>query len=93
MNNIPFSIEYKKENVLIDGKKYSFIIFVSEEDCSKLIELLKHTPNYCRQAIANYIRTKLDISEDQKPSMRCIATQDNDPSARCRSGRRAPSPR
>ena len=77
MGDFLFPVEYAKENILIDNKEYPFIIFLSADDGFNLIGSIKHTPDSCRRAVAEYIRTRLDISEDQKPSIDRIVAQDN----------------
>lgn len=78
MNDNSFSVEYEKENILIDGKPYPFTVFLSAEDCFTLIEALDHKPNQCRRSVAEYIRTRLDIPEDQKPPIDRIIMQEDD---------------
>lgn len=75
MNDNSFSVEHEKENIIIDGKPYPFTIFLSAEDCFTLIDVLDHKPDQCRQFVAEYIRTRLDFPEDQKPPADCIMSQ------------------
>ena len=78
MDSDSFYIEYEKENIIIDGNPYPFTVFLSAEDCFTLIDALDHKPDQCRQSMAEYIRTRLDVPEDQKPSADCILAQGDD---------------
>lgn len=75
MNDNSFSVEHEKENIIIHGKPYPFTIFLSAEDYFTLIDALDHKPDQCRRSVAEYIRTRLDVPEDQKPSTDCILAQ------------------
>lgn len=70
-----FYIRYEKENIIIDGKPYPFIVFLSAEDCFTLIDALNHKPDQCRRSVAEYVRTRLDVPEDQKPPADRILVQ------------------
>ncbi len=78
MDEDSFYIEYEKENIIIDGMPYPFTVFFSAEDCFTLIDGLDHKPDQCRQSVAEYIRTRLDIPEGQKPSVDRIMAQGDD---------------
>ena len=78
MDKLPFSVNDEKVKILIDNKAYTFILFLSEGDRSHLIDVLTHNPDHCRQAVAEYIWSRLDQSDDQRPSVDCILSQNND---------------
>lgn len=78
MNGASFAPEYERENIIIDGKPYLFTLFLSLDDCFTLIDVFDHKPGQCRQSVAEYIRTRLDVPEDQKPPTDRILAQGDD---------------
>ena len=78
MEEFSFFIEHEKKNIVIDGKIYPFTIFLSTEDGFTIINIVSNKSISCRRAVAEYIQTRIDIPEDQKPSADCIMAEDDD---------------
>ena len=57
---------------------YPFTVFLSVDDSYTLIGALEYEQNHCQQAVANYIWTRPDVPEAQRPSADRIMAQSDD---------------